>query len=65
VGLTLVAVVAFGGMLGAMMPFAMKACRLDPAVSSSPFIASLSDVAGIVIYFGIASWIMRTFAVGH
>ena len=64
VGLTLVAVVAFGSILGSMMPFVMKACRLDPAVSSSPFIASLSDVAGIIIFFGIASWMMRTFGTG-
>lgn len=64
VGMTLVVVVAFGGILGSMLPFGMKALRLDPAVSSSPFIASISDVAGIVIYFAIASWVMRTFAVG-
>lgn len=63
VGLTLIAVVAFGGILGAMMPFMMKALKLDPAVSSSPFIASLSDVAGIVIYFTVATWVMKTFAI--
>jgi magnesium transporter len=58
VGITLVIVVLFGGILGAMMPFVMKSFRLDPAVSSSPFIASLSDVAGILIYFQVATWMM-------
>ena len=64
VGLTLVGVVLFGGIVGSMLPFLMKSLRLDPAVSSSPFIASLSDVAGIIIYFNVASWIMRAFGVG-
>jgi len=65
VGLSLVGVVAFGGLVGSMLPFLMKAMKLDPAVSSSPFIASLSDVTGIVIYFNVASWILHRFGTGQ
>jgi magnesium transporter len=37
-----------------MLPFAMKALNLDPASASGPFVATLVDVSGIVIYFSIA-----------
>lgn len=60
VGASLVGVVLFGSVVGAVMPFLIKRMRMDPAVSSSPFIASLVDVAGIVIYFNAAFWIVRT-----
>lgn len=59
VGISLVGVVLFGSVVGAVMPFGIKRLNMDPAVSSSPFIASLVDVAGIVIYFNAALWIMR------
>lgn len=59
VGLALVGVVLFGSVVGALMPFAIKRMRMDPAVSSSPFIASLVDVAGIVIYFSTAVWVVH------
>ncbi|MGH9868923.1 MAG: magnesium transporter [Candidatus Polarisedimenticolia bacterium] len=54
VGLTLVAVVIVGSMVGAMLPLLFRLCRLDPGVASSPFVASLVDVVGIVVYFTIA-----------
>ncbi len=55
VSLTIIAVVTFGAVLGAGLPLLLRRLGLDPAVSSTPFIASLSDVAGLMIYFGIAS----------
>jgi magnesium transporter len=51
---SLVGVVALGCTAGAMLPFLLKACRLDPATSSAPFVATLVDVAGLVLYFSIA-----------
>jgi len=54
VGLTLVAMVMVGSLVGAMLPLAFKLCKLDPGVASSPFVASLVDVVGIIVYFNIA-----------
>jgi magnesium transporter len=59
VGISLVGTVMFGSVVGAIMPFGIKRMKMDPAVSSSPFIASLVDVAGIVIYFSAALWMVR------
>jgi magnesium transporter len=59
VGLSLIACVTFGSVVGAGLPLLMKRLGLDPAVSSGPFIASLVDVLGIVIYLNIAIWILR------
>lgn len=61
VGISLIGVVLFGSVVGAVMPFCIKRMKMDPAVSSSPFIASLVDVAGIVIYFNAALWIVNKF----
>lgn len=54
VGSSLVGVVLFGNMSGSMLPFIMSKLGLDPAVTSAPFVATLVDVTGIVIYFTIA-----------
>jgi magnesium transporter len=51
---SLIGVVALGSIAGAMLPFLLKACRLDPATSSAPFVATLVDVAGLLMYFSIA-----------
>ena len=51
---TLVGVVLWGSIVGAMLPFVLKRLRLDPATSSTPFVATLVDVTGIVIYFTCA-----------
>jgi magnesium transporter len=48
------AVVTWGSTAGAMLPFLLKSCRLDPATSSAPFVATIVDVAGLVIYFTVA-----------
>ncbi|SME90515.1 magnesium transporter [Pseudobacteriovorax antillogorgiicola] len=54
IGFSLVAVVTFGAVAGSMLPFILKGMKLDPAVSSSPVIASLVDIFGIFILFNIA-----------
>ena len=54
VGLTLVVVVSIGTVVGSGLPMLLRRMRFDPAVSSTPFIASLVDVLGIVAYFSIA-----------
>jgi magnesium transporter len=58
VGLSLIACVTFGSVVGSGLPLLMKRLGLDPAVSSGPFIASLVDVLGIIIYLNIAIWIL-------
>lgn len=57
---TLLFVVLWGSIMGAMLPFILKRIRLDPATSSGPFVATLVDVTGIVIYFNIAILILST-----
>ena len=59
VGLALVGVVLWGTLAGSMLPFVMKRLGADPAASSAPFVATLVDVAGIVIYFSVASHVLR------
>src|SRR5215471_5710125 len=58
VGLSLVACVTFGSVVGAGLPLLIKRLKLDPAVSSGPFIASLVDVLGIIIYMNIAIFVL-------
>jgi magnesium transporter len=52
--LSVAAVVMLGSLVGAMLPFALKGLRFDPATSSAPFVATIIDVAGLVIYFTVA-----------
>jgi magnesium transporter len=59
VALTLTLVVITGTVVGAMLPLGLRRLGFDPAVASSPFVASLVDVAGIVIYFSIARRILH------
>lgn len=54
VGLSLLGVVVFGNLSGSMLPFILSGLGLDPAVTSAPFVATLVDVTGIIIYFSIA-----------
>jgi magnesium transporter len=54
VAVSLVGIVAWGTITGAMLPFALRAAGLDPASASAPLVATLVDVAGIVIYFTVA-----------
>jgi magnesium transporter len=59
VGAALVGIVTFGSMAGSMLPFVLRAVGVDPAVASAPFVATLVDVTGLVIYFGVAALILR------
>jgi magnesium transporter len=59
VGLGVLGVVAFGTLAGAMLPFLLRRINADPASASAPFVATLVDVTGIVIYFTLASFILK------
>jgi len=58
VGLAVVGVVAWGSLVGAMLPIVLRRLGMDPATSSAPFVATFIDVTGIVIYFNIAMWVL-------
>ena len=63
VGLTvafaLVGVVLFGTLAGSLLPFVLRRLHLDPASASAPFVATLVDVSGLVIYFTFAAVLLR------
>lgn len=59
VWLSLIGVVSFGSITGSMLPFLLRRCGFDPATSSAPFVATLVDVTGLVIYFTVALMILR------
>ncbi len=59
VGAALVGVVTFGSLAGSMLPFLLRRLGFDPAVASAPFVATLVDVTGLVIYFSVAFLILR------
>jgi magnesium transporter len=59
VSLSLIGVVTWGTLMGGMLPILLKKIGLDPATSSAPFVATLVDVVGIVIYFSIALFVLR------
>jgi magnesium transporter len=54
----LIGVVTFGTLAGSMLPFILRRLGLNPASASAPFVATLVDVTGLIIYFTIASFIM-------
>jgi magnesium transporter len=59
VWLSLIGVVLWGTLAGSMLPIGLKRLGMDPAVSSAPFVATLVDVTGIVIYFEVAARVLR------
>ena len=59
IGTALVGIVTFGSIVGSMLPFIVKKLGFDPATASAPFVATFVDVTGIVIYFSIATLILR------
>ncbi|HEV3250326.1 MAG TPA: magnesium transporter [Puia sp.] len=59
VGVSLVGVVLWGTLTGSMLPIILKKLGADPAASSAPFVATLVDVTGLIIYFSVAVVIMR------
>ena len=59
VGFALVGIVAFGSLAGSMLPFLLKKIGFDPASASAPFVATLVDVTGLVIYFSVAFLVLH------
>jgi magnesium transporter len=59
VSLALIGVVTFGSLTGSMLPFVLRKLGFDPASASAPFVATLVDVTGLVIYFTVALLILR------
>ena len=59
VGVGLVGIVTFGSLAGSMLPFVLKRLGFDPASASAPFVATLVDVTGLVIYFSVALVILN------
>jgi magnesium transporter len=58
VALSLVGVVMWGSLAGSMLPFVLRRAGFDPAVASAPFVATLVDVTGLIIYFSVASIVL-------
>lgn len=56
---SLIGIVTWGTLSGSMIPMVLKKFKIDPATSSAPFVATLVDVTGLVIYFSIAALILR------
>ena len=59
IGMALIGVVLWGTLMGSMLPLLLKRLGADPAASSTPFIATLVDVTGLLIYFGTAYLLLR------
>ncbi len=62
VATSITAVVSLGTLVGALMPLLIKRLGLDPAVSSAPFVASLVDVFGLVVYFSVSRYLLAVTA---
>jgi len=56
---SLIGIVLWGSLMGSMLPIILKRLKLDPAASSAPFVATLVDVTGIVIYFSVAYFFLK------
>lgn len=59
VALALVGIVTWGSVSGSMLPILLRRLGLDPATSSAPFVATLVDVTGLVIYFSISLLVLK------
>jgi magnesium transporter len=59
VGFAVLGVTTFGSLTGSMLPFLLRRLGLDPASASAPFVATLVDVTGLLIYFSVAILILR------
>ncbi len=59
VGLSLMGIVLWGSLMGSMLPLILKKLGADPAASSTPFVATLVDVTGLLIYFSVALLMLR------
>jgi len=56
---SLIGVITFGTLTGSLLPFVLRRFRIDPASASAPFVATLVDVTGLVIYFSVATLLLR------
>jgi magnesium transporter len=56
VAMSMVCVVLVGSLIGMSLPFLLMRFKLDPATASAPLVTSMADIAGVMIYFSIASW---------
>lgn len=56
---SLMGIVLWGSLMGSMLPLFLKRMKLDPATSSAPFVATLVDVTGIIIYFSVAYFFLK------
>ena len=54
-----IGIVLWGSLAGSMLPLLLKKLGLDPATSSAPFVATLVDVTGLIIYFSVALLLLR------
>ncbi len=59
IGIAIIGVVLWGTIMGSMLPLLLKKLGADPAASSTPFIATLVDVTGLLIYFGTAFLLLK------
>lgn len=60
VAVTMVCTVLFGSMVGMSLPFLLNKMRLDPATASAPLVTSIADIGGVLIYFTIATYFLRS-----
>jgi magnesium transporter len=60
VSLTMTISVVFGSLFGMSLPFVLTRVRLDPATASAPLITSVADIAGVLIYMSLATWLLGT-----
>ena len=56
VALTMLVVVLVGSTIGMSLPFLFSKLKIDPALASGPLVTSIADIAGVLIYFSIATW---------
>ncbi len=59
VSFSLIGVVLWGSLMGSMLPLLLKRLGADPASSSAPFVATLVDVTGLVIFFNVALFVLK------
>ncbi len=64
VGVAMVLIALTANLIGVVLPFLFRRLGVDPAVTSSPFIATLMDVTGLLIYFNVVEWLLRDFHLG-
>lgn len=59
VGLSMVCIILTANLIGTLMPFILSRLKLDPATASAPLITSIADITGLLIYFGIATYVLN------